>query len=197
MKIVDSEQFIGMLNNGIQEDSTTNINFDDEIISIESVGIRKTYDINIEGKDHFFYANNILTHNSATGSQLDIKNVDNDSVSDSIGTVQTADFIVFLLQTPQMKEENLMTCKVTKNRFNGRTDYWNMNISYEHMRFSDAIVNDQGMNEKEISKEITSIIKEDIEKIKKHDNALKDNFNDMPEVEIKKDFDINELLGLD
>jgi len=191
-KIVDSEQFISILDEGIIEDATADINFDDEIVSIESVGTRKTYDINIEGKDHFFYADGILTHNSATGNG-DFNDVDNSSVSDSIGTVQTADFILFLLQTPKMKEEGLITSKVTKNRFTGRTDYWDMNIDYEHMRFSDAIVDGNGMNEMEVKTEIATIMMEDIQKVKKHDNELKNDFSETP---IEQEFDINQVLGL-
>lgn len=192
-KIVDSSEFVNMLNEGIYEDKTADIDFNDEIISIEYLDERQTYDINVEGLDHFFYANDILTHNSATGANLDIKSVDNDSVSDSIGTVQTADFIMFLLQTPQMKEEGLMTCKVTKNRFTGRTDFWDMNIDYEHMKFSDAIVDGGGMNALEVKTEVATIMSEDIAKIKAHDNAIKADFDQVP---INEEFDINAVLGL-
>ena len=119
---------------------------------------------------------------SATGSSLDIKNVGNDSISDSLGSAMTADFIVFLLQNEEMKKEKLMTCKVTKNRFNGRTDTWNMNIDYSHMRFHDAVVQDGGMGDEEINKEINIIKKDDIEKIKKHDNSLNEEFDVMAEL---------------
>jgi hypothetical protein len=196
-KIVDSEEFIDMLDDGIREDATADINFTDEIVSIESVGTRKTYDINIEGKDHFFYADGILTHNSATGANLDINEVGNESISDSLGSAMTADFILFLLQTPAMKEQGLITCKVTKNRFTGRTDYWDMNIDYEHMRFSDAIVDGAGMTDLEVKKEVATIMLEDIEKIKKHDNALKNDFdNSVSLTPINEEFDINAVLGL-
>ena len=194
MDIVTSDQFISMLNKGIKEDLESNINFNDKIISIESVGYKDTFDINVDGPNHFFYGNDILTHNSATGAQLDIKSVDNDSVSDSIGTVQTADFIMFLLQNPQMKEENLMTCKITKNRFTGRTDYWDMNIDYTRMKFSDVIVDGHNMNpntvapmgmgETEINVELAAIKANDIKIIEQADNA------------IKEDFDINDILGI-
>jgi len=98
-----------------------------------------------------------------------------------------------------MKETGLMTCKVTKNRFTGRTDYWDMNIDYEHMRFTDAIVDGNGMNEMEVKTEIATIMMEDIEKVKKHDNALKNDF-DTPignsNSIINEEFDINQVLGL-
>jgi len=63
------------------------------------------------------------------------KEASNDTISDSIGTAQTADWMLFLLQTEEMKATKEIICKVTKNRFNGITDTWKMNIDYEHMRF--------------------------------------------------------------
>jgi len=65
---------------------------------------------------------------------------DNSNVSDSIGTVMTADFMLFLLQDDEMKERNEIVCKCTKNRFNGRTDTWMMNIDYKLMKFNDMEV---------------------------------------------------------
>lgn len=65
---------------------------------------------------------------------------DNSAVADSIGTVQTADFLCFLLQTEELKERNEIVFKITKNRFNGRTDSFNMNIDYTKMRFKDLLV---------------------------------------------------------
>lgn len=70
------------------------------------------------------------------------EDADNSSVSDSLGSVMTADFMLFLLQNEEMKERGEIVAKVTKNRFNGRTDTWLMNIIYEHMRFADMIVQD-------------------------------------------------------
>lgn len=49
----------------------------------------------------------------------------------------TADFLMFLLQDEEMKENQEMVMKVTKNRLNGRTDTFMMNIDYEKMRFTD------------------------------------------------------------
>jgi hypothetical protein len=71
----------------------------------------------------------------ATGST----EADNSSVSDSMGSVMTADMLLFLLQTPEMKENKEIILKCTKNRYTGRTDTWMMNVDYEHMRFSDVI----------------------------------------------------------
>ena len=71
----------------------------------------------------------------ATGST----EADNSSVSDSMGSVMTADFLLFLLQTPEMKERKEIIFKCTKNRYTGRTDTWMMNIFYEYMRFEDMV----------------------------------------------------------
>ena len=44
----------------------------DEIVSIKKVGIRNTVDIEVDGPDHLFFCNGILTHNSAAGETNDI-----------------------------------------------------------------------------------------------------------------------------
>lgn len=192
MKIVKSDEFVEMLDKSIIDDINCKINFNDEIISIEEIEEREMIDINVTG-NHLYFANGILTHNSATGNSLDIKNVGNDSVSDSLGSIMTADFIMFLLQTEQMKEEKLITCKCTKNRFTGRTDTWNMNIDYEHMRFSDAVIQDGGMTPEEATTEVKTIMQEDLQKIKKHDMKLNDNFG---KTKIEPEIDVMAELGL-
>lgn len=73
-----------------------------------------------------------------------IDEADNSNVSDSMGTVMTADFMLFLLQNEEMKEKKEIVCKITKNRFAGRTDTWMMNIDYDHMRFNDMLIQNAG-----------------------------------------------------
>lgn len=68
-----------------------------------------------------------------------VENVDNSKISDSMGTAMIADFILFMLQSEEMKENSNMILKVTKNRFNGRTDQWIMDIDYPKMRFNDHV----------------------------------------------------------
>ena len=80
---------------------------------------------------------------SATNNTDD---ADNSNVSDSMGSVMTADFMLFLLQNEEMKERKEIVCKITKNRFAGRTDTWLMNIDYEHMRFNDMLIQDAGVD---------------------------------------------------
>jgi len=85
-----------------------------------------------------------------------VDEADNSNVSDSMGTVMTADFMLFLLQNEAMKEKKEIVCKITKNRFAGRTDTWLMNIDYEHMRFADMLVQNAGtdMSNIEITKSL-------------------------------------------
>ena len=65
--------------------------------------------------------------------------VDNSNIADSIGVAQIADLIVLILQNEKMKEDSQAVIKVTKNRFNGRTDTFMMDIDYPKMRFKDCI----------------------------------------------------------
>ena len=75
---------------------------------------------------------------------------DNASMAESAGILQTADFILLLLQTADMKEKKEYIFKITKNRFTGRTDSWGVGIDYEKMRFTDlAISNLSGVLPKE------------------------------------------------
>ena len=70
----------------------------------------------------------------------EVKDVDNSAISDSLGTAMTADFMLFLIQNEEMKANNEVVAKVTKNRFNGKTSTFMMNIDYSRMRFLDAIL---------------------------------------------------------
>lgn len=63
---------------------------------------------------------------------------DNSTISDSYGTLMTADFLMFLLQTEEMKENGDIIFKITKNRFSGRTESFPMKVNYQYMRFVDA-----------------------------------------------------------
>lgn len=82
----------------------------------------------------------IVSASQLNRGAVNAENADNSNVSDSIGTVMTADFMLFLLQTEEMKEKCEIICKITKNRFCGMTDTWCMNIDYEHMRFNEMVI---------------------------------------------------------
>ena len=127
-----------------------------------------------------------------------VDGIDNSAVSDSYGTNATADFMIFLLQTEDMKQKSEMLCKVTKNRYTGITDSFIMNIDYPKMRFSDieenknlpenSLIDFKSIDQKEKSEsyaktEIAQINKSSYEAIKKIDKE-----NEEP--------DIMKILGL-
>jgi len=88
----------------------------------------------------------ILSASQLNRSATNKDDADNSSISDSMGTAMTADFMLFLLQNEEMKIQKQIACKVTKNRFNGRTDTWIMGIDYEHMRFHDIAIQNNEYN---------------------------------------------------
>lgn len=133
-RLLTFEEFVELLDHNEQLEQYKDIEFDDEIISIEECDAIEMIDFDVTG-DRLFYANGILTHNSAVNND----DAGNDAVSDSMGSVMTADFIMFLLQNEEMKERNEIICKVTKNRLNGRTDSFMMNVDYKRMRFTDMV----------------------------------------------------------
>jgi replicative DNA helicase len=83
---------------------------------------------------------------------------DNSSMAESAGILQTADFILLLLQTPEMKEKKEYIFKVTKNRFTGRTDSWSVGIDYEKMRFADLLISSGNSTVSALPKEIDTAL---------------------------------------
>ena len=114
--------------------------------------------------------------------------VDNSAISDSLGTAMTADFMMFILQTEQMKERCEVICKVTKNRFNGKTDSWFMQVDYPKMRFIDIAQSDfksigitpdfKTQSDNFAKTEIAHITHEDIAKVQEKDKEVKESKND-------------------
>ena len=145
-----------------------NINFD--IVFVDYIGIMKS-DLLSPSAGLYSYVKSIAEEVRATAKKLQIPivsasqlnrsstnsidEVDNSNVSDSMGTVMTADFMLFLLQNEEMKEKKEIVCKITKNRFAGRTDTWLMNIDYEHMRFADMLIQNAGSD---IGSDVDSIL---------------------------------------
>lgn len=82
----------------------------------------------------------IISPQQLNRSAINNTEADNSNVSDSIASVMTADHIMFILQTEEMKANQEVVFKVTKNRFNGRTDTFMMNVDYEKMRFQDMVI---------------------------------------------------------
>ena len=79
----------------------------------------------------------IVSANQLNRSATNSLEADNSTVSDSMGSVMTADFLMFLLQTEEMKEKGDIICKITKNRYTGKTETFPMRVNYELMKFED------------------------------------------------------------
>lgn len=94
-------------------------------------------------------------------SAMNKKDSDNSAISDSIGTAQTADFMCFLLQTDEMKEKSELIFKITKNRYTGRTDFFNMKVDYNKMRVSDVVE----FNSKEQQLQTETYVNDEIKRI--------------------------------
>lgn len=134
-----------------------NVEFD--LVFVDYIGIMKS-DLVSPAAGLYSYVKSIAEETRATAKKLDLpiisasqlnrgatnntEDADNSAVSDSMGTVMTADFMLFLLQNEEMKEAGEIVCKCTKNRFAGRTDTWMMNIDYTKMRFNDMLVSNPG-----------------------------------------------------
>ena len=61
----------------------------------------------------------------------------NETIADSIGTAMTADFLMMLLQTDEMKQSAEISVHIPKNRYTGITDTFTLSVDYEKMRFLD------------------------------------------------------------
>ena len=79
------------------------IDYNDEIVSIEDVGVLQTIDITVTG-DNLFYCNGILTKNS-------------------IGLPQTCDLMLALISTDELADLGQIMIKQLKNRYNDPSYY--------------------------------------------------------------------------
>lgn len=129
-----------------------------DIVFVDYLGIMKS-DLLSPSAGLYSYIKSIAEETRASAKKMDVPIVsasqlnraatnnideaDNSNVSDSMGTVMTADFLMFLLQNEEMKERKEIVGKITKNRFAGITDTWLMNIDYDHMRFNDMLIQGQ------------------------------------------------------
>ena len=79
----------------------------------------------------------IISCSQLNRAAINNKESDNSAISDSLGIAMSADFMCFLIQNEEMKKQNKIIFKITKNRYTGRTDTFSMNVDYAHMRFTD------------------------------------------------------------
>jgi len=83
----------------------------DEIVSIEYIGEQDTIDINVSG-NRLFWANDILTHNSAT----DEVEFDHSHISGGLSKIQTADNVFGIFTSRQMRENGKYQIQMMKTR---------------------------------------------------------------------------------
>ena len=84
---------------------------DDEIIEIEYIGEQDTIDINVSG-NRLFYANDILTHNSAVDEAEQTQAM----IGGGISKIQRADNVIAIYQSASMKERGEFVCTFLKTR---------------------------------------------------------------------------------
>jgi hypothetical protein len=99
---------------------------EDEIVSIEYLGERETIDITVSD-DNLFLANGILTHNSGYGKE----NPGMETVSESIGVMQTGDVGVSIFQSDEDKELGIIKIGMMRNRYGPMGMVQAMKIEYE------------------------------------------------------------------
>lgn len=83
----------------------------DEIVSIEYIGERETVDINTAG-NRLFYANGILTHNSAV-EEIEF---DHSHISGGISKINTADNVFGIFTSRSMRERGQYQIQLMKTR---------------------------------------------------------------------------------
>ena len=116
---------------GIKEDYSE-IDFNDEIESIEYIGEEELIDIEVS-HDNLFYANDILTHNSAIGNT----EAGMENISESLKIAMTADVAIMLINNDQMKEQNQQIWKLVKNRYTGQMPSLMMETDFTRMTYRD------------------------------------------------------------
>jgi len=114
---------------GIKEDYS-DIDFNDKIISIEYIGEEELYDIEVS-HDNLFYANDILTHNSAMGNT----EAGMENISESLKIAMTADVAIMLINNEQMREQNQQIWKLVKNRYTGQMPSLMMETDFSRMTY--------------------------------------------------------------
>ena len=165
--ILNFDEYLKVLS---EQELTEEIDFNDEIISIEEVEPTEMLDISLDG-NNVFYGNDILIHNCAINK---IEGVDNSAVSDSYGTNATADLMVFILQNEVMKEKSEVLVKFTKNRYTGITDSFMLNIDYQKMRFSD-VIDETDFKTFEEKQNAENFAKQEIRQVQKQDIQIAKN----------------------
>jgi hypothetical protein len=88
--------------------------FIDEIIEIEELDEEETIDIEVDG-NHLFYANGILVHNSS----IEAEKVNQGHIQGGFSKIQSADLMIAIIQTDQMRATGEYIFEFLKTRNSG------------------------------------------------------------------------------
>ncbi len=113
----------------IKDKIPDDIEFNDEIVSIELIGDDYCVDIEVSD-DHLFVANDVLTKNSKA-------------------LVDTTDFLVGIIYPEELREQQLQIWKILKNRFGGTVNY-KIPIRTEHNKSKVYDVEDSELQQQDI-----------------------------------------------
>ena len=153
---------------------SNNINID--IVFLDYLGIMKS-DLNSRRNDLYQYIKSIgeevravamrwkipiFSASQLNRSAINNAEADNSSISDSLGTAMTADFMCFLIQPEEYKKEGKIVFKITKNRYTGRTETFTMNVDYSRMKFLNVYNPDSLIEKQSIDKQINNTIKNEM-----------------------------------
>lgn len=94
----------------------------------------------------------IFSANQLNKSATNNMTADLSSSSDSGGIAFTADLIIFLLQDQELKDQNKMYLKFTKNRYSGLTRTVTMLVDYNKMRVLDEVIISSESEQNEIER---------------------------------------------
>lgn len=109
--------------------------YEDEIIEITEISNVQTIDIEVDGEDRTFFANDILTHNSGFESS----NITMGMIAESAGLAATCDTIMAIIQTPDMNLDNFYWLKLLKVRDGaGKNLRCKINVDYDYMRLTET-----------------------------------------------------------
>lgn len=106
----------------------------DEIVEIEYLGEQETIDINVTG-NRLFYANGILTHNSAV-EEIEF---DHSHISGGISKIQTADNVIGIFTSRSMRERGRYQIQLMKTRSSsGVGQKIDLDFDIDTLRISDS-----------------------------------------------------------
>jgi hypothetical protein len=93
------------------------LDYNDEIVAINYIGIEETIDINTNG-NRLFWSNGILTHNSS----FDETEFTGASIAGGLSKLNTADILFGIFTSRMMKERGAIQLQFMKTRNSGGVD---------------------------------------------------------------------------